>query len=323
MNDCMMLKALPFYELSGRDFLKATGAWVHNSHLTLKDKVHLFDDILESPDNTENLDSDDLSSYLESKYYSVKKTGLYFNDINQKGISLFHCNTRSLTKNLSLLNDILCSISQTPSIIAISETKLSENTCNNISIQGYEFLGNNSKTNAGGVGLYISSNIQYIKRSHLEFNLNDVESCWIELPGDKVKNMIIGSIYRHPSSDIAEFTASLESKLSQLQKKGNEIIILGDININFLNYNTSNLTSDYPDMLLNLGLMPIITKPTRITDHSATLIDHIYTNIPERVLKSGICLADISDHLPVFCTIKSKLAFQTTSRYYRDYSSFR
>ncbi|CAH3173499.1 unnamed protein product, partial [Porites evermanni] len=51
--------------------------------------------------------------------------------------------------------------------------------------------------------------------------------------------------------------------------------------------------------LLSLGFMPIITKPTRITDHTATLIDHIYTNTPEKLIKSGLCLADISDHLPL------------------------
>ena len=49
-------------------------------------------------------------------------------------------------------------------------------------------------------------------------------------------------------------------------------------------------------MLLSLGLMPIITKPTRITDHTATLIDHIYTNTLEKLIKSRLCLADISDH---------------------------
>ena len=43
--------------------------------------------------------------------------------------------------------------------------------------------------------------------------------------------------------------------------------------------------------------MPLITKPTRITDHTATLIDHIYTNVPEKVINAGIFTADITDHL--------------------------
>ena len=55
-------------------------------------------------------------------------------------------------------------------------------------------------------------------------------------------------------------------------------------------------------MLFSYNLLPLITKPTRITDYTSTLIDHIYTNAPIHNTVSGICLVDISDHLPVFCT---------------------
>ena len=45
------------------------------------------------------------------------------------------------------------------------------------------------------------------------------------------------------------------------------------------------------------SLFTLITKATRITYHSKTLIDHIYTNAPEKVIKSGICLAEFVCHL--------------------------
>ena len=49
------------------------------------------------------------------------------------------------------------------------------------------------------------------------------------------------------------------------------------------------------------GYLPLITKPTRITHSSATLIDNIYTNLrPNIGLTSGILEIDMSDHLPVF-----------------------
>ena len=75
-------------------------------------------------------------------------------------------------------------------------------------------------------------------------------------------------------------------------------------------------------MLLSLGFMPIITKPTRITDHTATLIDHIYTNTPEKLIKSGICLADISDHLPVFCTMANTLSTSNKPIFFRHFMHF-
>ena len=99
----------------------------------------------------------------------------------------------------------------------------------------------------------------------------------------------------------------LKKQLEQLNTKGHEVLVVGDLNENLLKYNEDKQTSEYLDMLVTLGFMPIITKPTRITDHTATLIDHIYTNTPEKLMKSGLCLADISDHLPIFCTIANTL----------------
>ena len=75
-------------------------------------------------------------------------------------------------------------------------------------------------------------------------------------------------------------------------------------------------------MLFDSGFVPIITKATRITDHSKTSIDHIYTNIPQMVLKSGICLAGISDHLLVFCSSAHKFPITNESRCNRDLSNF-
>ena len=49
-----------------------------------------------------------------------------------------------------------------------------------------------------------------------------------------------------------------------------------------------------------MGFHPLITKPTRITSYSATLIDNIFTNDSEFRAKSGIIITDISDHPPVF-----------------------
>ena len=100
---------------------------------------------------------------------TVKKTGKTFDDTsNQKGFSIFHCNIRSLEKNKSLLHDILCPVKTTPDIIAISESKINENTSANLNIPGYAFVNINSKTQAGGVGLYLSNDLEFSRRS--DFN---------------------------------------------------------------------------------------------------------------------------------------------------------
>ena len=75
-------------------------------------------------------------------------------------------------------------------------------------------------------------------------------------------------------------------------------------------------------MLYANNFIPLITKPTRITDHSKTLIDHIYTNMPLSEVLSGIAVCDISDHLPVFCVMNVPCQKINNKQYYRDYKQF-
>ena len=50
---------------------------------------------------------------------------------------------------------------------------------------------------------------------------------------------------------------------------------------------------------------PLINKPTRITDLSASVSDHMWTNIYDEFNKYGIITSPISDHLPVFMCLNS------------------
>ena len=118
-----------------------------------------------------------------------------------------------------------------PSIIAISETKLRENNVYNISILGYEFISKPSKTNTGGVELYIKDDIQFIKRPGLEINLDGIETCFIELPRVKQKHVIAGCIYRHRHSDRVDFQENLQQTLESLNNQGYDAYITGDINV--------------------------------------------------------------------------------------------
>ena len=198
---------------------------------------------------------------------------------------MMHFNIRSLQKHLTSLNDFILTVKETPEILAISETKLQDENIYNISIPGYVFLNTNSPTRAGGVGLYISKELTFIRRRDLEITGDGIESCLVEFTREKENNIVIACIYRHPSTDCAKLHNALKAQLFNLNNKGKEVFVLVDININFLTYNRDNKILDNLDMLLDLGYMPLITKPTRITDHTATLIDHFYTNVPQKKQK--------------------------------------
>ena len=100
------------------------------------------------------------------------------------------------------------------------------------------------------------------------------------------------------------------------------MFILGDMNIDFLKYSIHTNTEEYLDMLYLNNFTPVITKPTRITDHSSTLIDHIYTNVPIQNIVTGIALIDISDHFPIFSLYNTSVRRIKKTIYLRDYSQF-
>ena len=76
---------------------------------------------------------------------------------------------------------------------------------------------------------------------------------------------------------------------------------MGDFNIDLLKYECCNYSNNFFNQLSSSGYMPLITKPTRITKSTGTLIDNIFTNNANKTGHlSGILLNDISDHLPVF-----------------------
>ena len=66
--------------------------------------------------------------------------------------------------------------------------------------------------------------------------------------------------------------------------------------------------SNYVKTYDSYNCLELITKPTRITTTSSTLIDHIYTNLPATKLTPGILINDLSDHLPVFVSVKSNIS---------------
>jgi len=68
--------------------------------------------------------------------------------------------------------------------------------------------------------------------------------------------------------------------------------------------NSSQKTGEYLDNLFSQGFLPLITKPTRVTSHSATLIDHIYTNRKDIHAISDIVTTDISEHFAIFSLIE-------------------
>jgi hypothetical protein len=64
--------------------------------------------------------------------------------------------------------------------------------------------------------------------------------------------------------------------------------------------------------------IPIMTRPTRLTAHTATLIDNKFTNCLTQNITNGIIINDISDHLPIFASFNNEKLTQKHTRDYND-----
>ena len=98
---------------------------------------------------------------------------------------------------------------------------------------------------------------------------------------------------------------------------------MGDYNVNLLNYNDHTPTNEFLDSLASNSVIPYILQPTRITDHSETLID-IFSNVITVDAISGNLTAMISDHLPQIMIVPNVFANPPSNRsniYERDWSN--
>ena len=80
-----------------------------------------------------------------------------------------------------------------------------------------------------------------------------------------------------------------------------ETIYLRDTNCNMLDF-TNNDTKNLMRLLTKFHLVQLIKSPTCTTATTKTVIDHIITNRPEPVSKSGALPCGISDYDAVFMT---------------------
>ena len=129
---------------------------------------------------------------------------------------------------------------------------------------------------------------------------------WLQLQYKKLKSLVVCVTYRPPDCPLTCFQSLLKPSYITALAMNKPIIILGDLNCNTLKECPENKALS--EILLELNLTQIINdnKPTRITDRSESLIDVILISNPDLVRDSGVINIAISDHLPVFATLKLK-----------------
>ena len=233
---------------------------------------------------------------------------------NNYNLLVLQLNIRSILAHQHELKQVLHTLENRNSkidILLLCETFLSKKTENMVRIPGYTYIGKCRQIRkGGGVGILIRDGIPYKRRKDLDvFVEGETESVFVEVLSKNGIKMIVGSMYRPPNTNITQFSDNLEEVVNNARKvkrtAPTEIIIGMDHNIDLLKCGQHPATQSFANKTDELGLYPTITRPTRITTHSATLIDNIYVSEQlHRNFDSMILLHDLSDHLPSLTMMK-------------------
>ena len=267
-----------------------------------------------------NSDSSVFNSYGNCEYFYVAE----FNELKNKpsGLSLFALNCRSLNAHWHDLTELLCSIMHVNfhfDVIGLSETFTIGQTID-YSLEGYHkpiFKCRDEHDDGhGGIGMYIRENIQFKIRDDISVFIPHVmESLFVEINTNKNKTTIIlGMIYRPntaPRADMDIFMSTLNDINEIISKEKKTSYLMGDFNIDLLKFTAHQKTNAFLNSMLIHGHIPLITKPTRITRQTATLIYHIYSNTSNNNITTGIITTDLSDHFATFIFSNDQISHTT------------
>jgi len=254
---------------------------------------------------------------LNFNYFTPDIFNAEYSDSKCNILSLFHMNIRSLNKNSNELVEFLTTLKFDFDLIVLSEIWAYNIELYKNLIPGYRFYYDLPlDSNVGGIGLFVKScMIQNICDEYKLHSDNEckVENLWLEVTKGNSK-FIVGGIYRHPGSRINSFTKKLEIALSQISSRKLPCVVAGDVNVDLKNFLIHQDTKMYLDSYTLNNFYPAVVMPTRITENSATLIDHIFFSEgsvnTDYTLYSGNLWCDITDHLPNFVLINSNKEYK-------------
>ena len=207
-----------------------------------------------------------------------------------KGFSIGSLNVRSMLKNANKVKEFL-QISNID-VLAVQETWHSDSQFEN-----YEFIQNARKNKRGGGTGFL------VKKDLVFKEIDKLMSSDLEVSGIRVNGMDLWSTYL-PSKAIV--SNGLE-RLEELINQDRPTYVLGDLNID-TNLDRCNNSEASPaerlfDFCRSLTMYPLIRNPTRVTEKSATTIDHIITNESNEIT-AGVMTVDVADHLCPFVIVK-------------------
>lgn len=147
-----------------------------------------------------------------------------------------------------------------------------------VCLPGYQMISCFSRTGSvhGGSCIFYKGEYSCVRRDDLKNKGQEInlECSCVEIAELK---LIIICIYRTGNGNLNKFFKLLEDILHSSNTVKYNVLICGDLNVDLLLKDVS--TARLLDLMNYFNMRQTIFEPTRITNHSKTLIDNIFVNL--------------------------------------------
>jgi len=207
-----------------------------------------------------------------------------------------------------------------PYLLCFSEHHLSQSEADFINIENYSIGAKycRRKLQKGGVSIFIQSHLQFTTLNRDKYCVNqDIEVCALKLDST-FSNICILVIYRSPIGNFNTFVTQLDKVLQKLCTIKSNLIICGDVNVNYLQ--ESDKKSQLNALLNSYNLFSVVLFLTRIYGNSVSAIDNIFIY----TTKIDTCeviqaMNGLSDHDAQIINLNLNTMYNNKSHEYQTY----
>lgn len=245
-----------------------------------------------------------------------------FRESNVKNFIFGHLNVNGLSSKFLEVHEML--VNEYINFLAICESKLYPELQMSFKVKDFTMYRqdrpNTCRINAGG-GLvtYVSSVTPHRHRKDISFNQDGIEDMVFEVILSKEKWFFI-TMYRPPSVHINFLKSAIRYLYDRCIHESNYVVLLGDINVNFLQEN--NPLQEDLDLY---ALKNIVDGPTCFKSLSnPSLVDVILINNSRKIQSCLNVNLGVSDHHNITLAATKMHAYQTVKGaiHYNSYKHF-
>ncbi|CAH2015355.1 unnamed protein product [Acanthoscelides obtectus] len=224
----------------------------------------------------------------------------------ENNLRIGHINVRSLIPSLNEINSSIYNLKL--DILGVTESWLTEQVSEQeVKINNFKFYRVDRGSRGGGIGVYVRSDITVVEIDVTKDQREIFEQQWLILKIGKIK-LGLGIIYRPPRFNVMTALRQLEESIANLIPVTDELIIMGDININLLRH--TNITNQFNNLLDTFNFKQVVINPARYSRDTASLIDVIIMS-DDHLLSGSAHHQDLhqhSDHQLIHCSINIKIS---------------